>query len=77
MWQMYNSLVKYINSSNIKSKVKLKFIDVIDDEIEDYPEALNILRRGYSIPLVMINGIAKFHGGIPYEAIYNEIQKCL
>lgn len=77
MWQMYNSLVKYIRSSSIKDNVKIKFIDVISDDIGVYPAVYEILRKGYAIPIVTINGIAKFYGGIPYEAIYSEIEKCL
>lgn len=77
MWQMYNDLVKYIKSSNLKGKVKIKFIDIINDNIAEYPTAINLLRRGYSVPLVMINGNPKFQGEIPYKAIYNEIEKYL
>jgi len=77
MWQMYDSLIKYIESSNIKDKVQIKFIDVINDNIKDYPTALNLLRKGYALPLVIVNGVAKFYGSLPYEAIYIEIEKCL
>lgn len=77
MWQMYGSLIKYIGSSNIKDKVKIKFIDAIRDNIDDYPVALNLLKNKYALPLVMINGIPKFYGGLPYEEIYTEIEKCL
>jgi disulfide oxidoreductase YuzD len=61
----------------MKDKVKIKFIDIIGDNIENYVEALNLLRRGHSIPLVMINGKVKFQGDIPYKAIYNELEKYL
>lgn len=61
----------------MKDRVKVKFVDIIGDNIEKYPEALNLLRAGRSIPLVSINGKVKFQGDIPYKAIYNELEKYL
>lgn len=75
MWEMYSSLVKYIWSGDIKDGVEIKFIDVINDDIDKYPGILDILRKGYVIPLVAINRVVKFYGGIPYEAVYKEVEK--
>lgn len=72
---MYRSLVKYLESSDIKDRVGLRFIDVTRDRIEDYPQALNLLKRKYAIPLVGINGIILWYGGIPYEMVYKEARK--
>jgi hypothetical protein len=57
--------------------VEIRFIDVARDNIRDYPQALNLLINKYPLPLVLINGIPKFYGGFPYEAICIEIEKCL
>lgn len=77
MWQMYNELNNYLRSSKIKGKVKVKFIDVLYDNIDDYPTITDLLKRGYKLPLVIINGVPKFYGGIPNESVYSEINKYL
>jgi hypothetical protein len=77
MMQMYNSLVKYLMSSDIGRSVEINFIDVTDGRIREYPYALSILLKGYAIPLVAIDGIVRYYGGINYEEIYNEVRKLL
>jgi hypothetical protein len=74
MIKMYSSLVKYLKSSDIGAAIELDFIDVTKDGIENYPAALNILRKGYAIPLIAINGVVSYYGGIPYEKVYNEVK---
>lgn len=77
MIQMYNSIVKYMESSDIWNLVEIHFIDVTRDMIENYPYAFDLLKKGYAIPLVAVNGRVLFYGGIPYEMIYREVEKCL
>ena len=77
IWQKYGSFIKYINSGSLKDKVEIRFIDAARDNIRNYPQALGLLRKKYPLPLVFINGIPKFYGGFPYEAICNEIEKYL
>lgn len=77
MLQMYDSLRKYIGSGNLKDKVEVKFIDVLSDEIDKYPDALELLGKGCEMPLVLINGAVKAYGGIPFKAVCKEIEKCL
>jgi hypothetical protein len=77
MIEVYRSLVKYIENSRIRDKVVFSFIDVLRDRIEDYPDALDLIRKRYALPYVAVNGVIKFCDRIDYELIYQEAEKCL
>lgn len=72
MYKIYRSLERYVESGGIKG-VEFSFIDVLRDRIEDYPEALAMIRSKYAIPYIAINGVIKFYGNIDYEQVYHEI----
>lgn len=56
-------------------KVKVKFIDVMSDEMERYPEVVDIVFNQGSQPVVTINDQVKFVGSIPVEKIKEELRK--
>lgn len=73
MYRIYKSLVRYVESSGKAGRVDFSFIDVLKDRIEDYPQALALIRGKYGLPYIAINGVIKFYGNIDYEQVYREI----
>lgn len=74
MGQMYDDFVRFIKDSDLNEKVETEFIDVIEDRLEGYDEALKLLEEGYSLPLTLINGIPRFYGGISNKMLYDAIK---
>lgn len=75
MYRIYKSLIRYVESSGKEDRVDFSFIDVLKDRIEDYPQALALIRGKYGLPYIAINGAIKFYGKIDYEQVYHEILK--
>ncbi len=58
-------------------QVETKYIDVIDDELDDYPEIEDYLKRaGMQLPLLVINGkIIRPGTGLNYMEIVEELER--
>ena len=55
--------------------VKFAYVDVTSDEMKDYPDIAAILSK-VNLPLTVINGKPRFHGGITatrVEKLVNEL----
>lgn len=57
------------------SRVQLKFVDVLDDDLKGYDTAHMKFKNGFALPLVAVNGIVRFYGGISHSRVYDEVKK--
>lgn len=73
--QKYFSLVNYLQSSDAKDSVDLNFIDPTVTNIDNYPTVKNALQQGRPTPIIVVNGVAKYFGNIPYEAVYQDVKR--
>jgi disulfide oxidoreductase YuzD len=75
MGDIYEQVVKFIESSDLKDEVTMNFIDVLEDNMDDYDYVRDLLERGYRLPLTIINTKAKMHGGISPDKVYKLIKQ--
>jgi glutaredoxin len=62
-------------SEKFGNGVKFAYVDVTSDEMKDYPDIAAILSK-VNLPLIVINGKPRFHGGITatrVEKLVNEL----
>lgn len=58
--------------------VSVEYVDLFTDDEKGFPEIRELMRHGaISSPVVLINGVPKIHGGIPYSIIKKEVEKVL
>ncbi|MFA5384017.1 MAG: hypothetical protein WC364_05040 [Eubacteriales bacterium] len=57
-------------------KVEFMFVDTSSDKIKDYPNIRKILDK-VRLPLTVINGQPRFHGGLSPEVINQSIDDIL
>lgn len=57
-------------------KVEFMFVDTSSDKIKDYPNIRKILNK-VRLPLTVINGDPRFHGGLSSEGINQSIDDIL
>ena len=74
--EAYQDLVDVVQKSTIKDCVELKFIDVREDNLDDYQEVKGLLNR-YGLPITAINGKPTLYGGLPAERVHREIVKVI
>ena len=55
-------------------RVETSFVDVSTSEIKNYPEIEKILSR-VRLPLTVINGQPRFHGGLGVDMIVDAIKE--
>lgn len=74
---LVEELTKEMNYS-YPSVVFVEYVDLFMDSDEDFEDIRELLRLGaINPPIVLINGILKIHGGIPYSMIRKEVEKLL
>ncbi|MBC8061874.1 MAG: hypothetical protein H7Y18_14575 [Clostridiaceae bacterium] len=74
---MFLELESFIDASDIKNKVKLYFIELDNKKIGGNEEIQEIIDRGFEAPIVVIDGIVRYFGGISNLLIYNDIKELL
>lgn len=55
-------------------KVALKFVDILKDSLDEYPQVKEIMGR-FNPPLTVINGEPRFHGGLSVDMISEVIDE--
>lgn len=77
LWQAYEDTEKFIKYSDVGKDVIMEFIDIKRDSVENYENIEKLLLEGYNIPITIIDGIARYYGGISKELIYKDIKELL
>ena len=55
--------------------VKFRYVDVVSEQMKDYPDIQKIIDQVY-LPLTVINGEPRFHGGLSVEKISGQYLNC-
>ncbi len=72
---LYRELEDFINNSDVKDITELSFIDIENNDLEQYGNVKKAVDIGYPLPLTRLNGELVFYGDITGAALYNEIKK--
>jgi hypothetical protein len=59
---------------NFGEALKFRYVDAWSDEIMEYPQIVKILDKVH-LPLTVINGEPRFHGGFSFGMIAEAIYK--
>jgi len=59
------------------SKVEVKYVDVDNEGLGNYPVMKQVLQMGYPYPVTLINGQPKFAGGIMVPEVKQVIDETL
>ncbi len=75
MKEVYEGMVKAIENSTISDHTETKFVDLMDDEANNYPEELKFIDKGYQLPITFINGKASFSGKVDEDKLIEYIER--
>ncbi|MDD4170027.1 MAG: hypothetical protein PHD36_07220 [Desulfotomaculaceae bacterium] len=59
---------------NFGQKIQYTYVDVQSNEMKNYPEITAIMDR-VNLPLIILNGQPRFHGGISNEMISEAVSE--
>lgn len=74
---MFLELESFILASDIKDAVKLQFIELDKNKVGGNEEVEDVINRGFESPIVVIDGIVRYYGGISNLLVYNDIKELL
>lgn len=74
---MFLELENFIEASDVKSMVDLQFIELEKNKIGWNEEIDDIIDRGFDPPIIVIDGIVRYYGGISNLLVYNDIKELL
>jgi len=75
MGEMYEDLVRFFQESDLAADIHLQFIDFFEDDLKGYDTPHTMFKNGFALPLVAVNGVVRFYGGINHSMIYEELRK--
>ena len=75
MGEMYEDLVQFFQESDLAADVRLQFIDLFEDDLKGYDSAHTMIKNGFALPLVAVNGVVRLYGGISNSKIHEEVRK--
>lgn len=75
----YKELEEFINNSDVKNNTELEFIDIekIDLEEDQFLRIKEIIHRGFEPPIIVVDDIIRYYGGIPNTYIYKDIKELM
>lgn len=74
---LYHGLIQFLDNSDVKDFVDIKFIDLLTDVQDGHSTMKYFIDKGFGFPLTTINGELKLYGGISDRIIYQEIKTLL
>ncbi|MDD3893900.1 MAG: hypothetical protein PHU36_02630 [Syntrophomonadaceae bacterium] len=72
--QQYEDARKYLGEK-YADLVEVKYVDTSEQNIADYPEVAQIIKRGYEFPITFVNGEARLASRVPVEALAEIIEE--
>lgn len=73
MGYLYQELVEIMEMSDIKDRITLQFIDVNEDNMDEYEAVKKLLDTGIVLPVTAIDGVPRFYGGLSVQMIYEAV----
>ena len=77
---MYEELKTFLEDTEVKDKFELSFIDLNEDDLNNYPNEQKIMEKGHKLPLTFIGGRIAFKGAVDNMRTYlivNKMHKAL
>lgn len=70
-------LLKSIEDSDIKDSTELEFVDLEKNSSYDYENIEGLLEQGFTTPIVVIDGVIRYYGGISFKLIYSDVKELI
>lgn len=77
--ELCENLCKYLKNTDICDNVDVSFISLNKSEVISYEKnrVEEIIERGFYPPIVVIDGIIRYYGGISNTLVYKDVKELL
>ncbi|MDP4088650.1 MAG: hypothetical protein Q8930_05170 [Bacillota bacterium] len=74
---LFEDLKVLLDGSDVKDSIELSFFDLRRINVLDFDQVRTLTEEDFEPPYVIIDGIARYYGGISSPYIYNDIKELL
>lgn len=76
---LYKDLKNFLEKSDIKENIDIKFIDLKEREMKEEEElrVKEIIERGFEAPITVIDGIIRYYGGLSNTLVLKDVKELL
>lgn len=75
--ELFEDLRILLEGSDVKDDIELRFYDLRKINVLDYDQVRTLTEEDFEPPYVIIDGIARYYGGISSALIYGDIKELL
>jgi len=72
-FQAFENLDSFLKASDVHDKISLNFIEVDSKAMIEHEEIREIIKEGYSLPVIIIDDIVRYYGGISNKLVYSDV----
>jgi len=72
---MYNELYKFLEQTDVKDKFEMTFIDLEEDDLTNYENAIKVIDKGYQLPITFIDEKPAFSGKVDNFKAYQVLKR--
>lgn len=73
--EMYEKLKSFLESTDVKDKFEMEFIDINKDDLSNYPNEQKIIEKGRKLPITFIAGKPAFSGKVDEMKMYLTLKR--
>ncbi|MBM7615087.1 hypothetical protein [Alkaliphilus hydrothermalis] len=73
--EMYKDLCRFLEQTDVKDKFEMTFIDLEEENMEDFENAKKVIERGLKLPITLINGKPAFSGKVDQIKTYQIVKR--
>jgi glutaredoxin len=71
--EAFTELDQYLRVKGISDDVSLNFIEADEEGMLGHEELRELMRQGFTLPIIVIDEIPRYYGGISKDLIYKDI----
>lgn len=76
-FQAYEDLKSFLKESEICDNVSLNYIEMDSKAFAKHEEIEELIKRGFELPVTVIDGIVRYYGGISGNLVYKDVKELL
>jgi hypothetical protein len=71
--EAFSELAEYLSIKGVAGDVELSFIEADEEGLMGHEELRELLKQGFTLPIIIIDEVPRYFGGISKELVYKDV----
>lgn len=71
--EAFSELGEYLSMKGAADDVELSFIEADEEGMMAHEELRELLRQGFTLPIIIIDDVPRYYGGISKDLVYKDV----